>query len=1178
MDMGTSTSDKSETEETGIKLYKASAGSGKTYTLAKEYITLLLKDANISDNYRHILAITFTKKATAEMKDRILANLDLIDSEASDKESDKKRNDYINGLAEVLKISKEEIIRRARRVNRNLLHDYSHFQIETIDSFFQKVLRNLAYEVGIGSSWNLELDEDAVMQDTIQALFDKLGDDKNLKKWISDYITLKMESGSSWNIKDEIAQFGKNIFKEKFATNTEMQYFLEGKDKEGNPIEVDEKGNNTFDLKKKIAEEKNRLQSQLDELRKPIKEAVDEFYSIVKAYGLDTSSDLKRGIGTYFHDKKDGGYGEAGSFTLKCIKPDNPSSVFSGNMVNGSDEVDRRIKDCINKCEEQLKKYRTKIASLTMIIDKLDEVGLLGDINNTCHEILKEQNLFMLSMTQPLLNKFVQRVDAPFIYEKIGVQLHYIMIDEFQDTSRTQFSNFKPLIINCCAEHDGSLLVGDPKQAIYRFRNGDWELIQNIGKELPECHIKQEQMGNNYRSAHNIINFNNALFGNNEGKGIRINGNIISGMADYEKTDEGQDGHLNEIYKGSEQECQKEENGCVRVVFMMPDKKEKNNEEDDNDSTNMEDMVLQSVLYLKERKVKEKDILILVRKNKYIPGIARYLTAKGEKVVSSEAFQLEASSKVRLMMDCLRYLFASYKWADKKKDLEEQFHQEEIAADYFRCVCRDKADSAAKWTLMLTEWNSYVKKENAELTDGIRELALKLERLKKEAAPLPLYDMAEKIYLIMIGEQRTDAYVQTFLNEVNRYASRHTATLDGFINYWDEKLSTKSIPIDEKDQNGIHIMSIHKSKGLEGHSVIIPYCEWDSADTRMLSRDELWCEGNKSDTGCQIPLVPISGNKNMAYSCFKNDRDEEIRQENVDSINTLYVALTRARMNLIVLSEKALAMDNQDKKDMKDKEFVPIDYLLYQCLSGSENFKKDENPFNGSDVAKENGKTMMAYYGLGEVEASKDENDTKDLSTSEERDSYANRGYFKQSSKAKAFIKTGSDELSISASIANGNLHHALLSEIESIADLDHPEAETGMAVHHLIAQGLTNEDEAQGLIGQADKYIEQLNLTHHDLAHQWFDADNTVHNECNILLCDHDGEDLTERPDRVVFSPADGSITVIDYKTGRQLKSHSAQVLRYMNLIRQMNLPKVTTIKGYLWYLNSGEVLTVQE
>ena len=130
MDMGTSTSDKSETEETGIKLYKASAGSGKTYTLAKEYITLLLKDANISDNYRHILAITFTKKATAEMKDRILANLDLIDSEASDKESDKKRNDYINGLAEVLKISKEEIIRRARRVNRNLLHDYSHFQID----------------------------------------------------------------------------------------------------------------------------------------------------------------------------------------------------------------------------------------------------------------------------------------------------------------------------------------------------------------------------------------------------------------------------------------------------------------------------------------------------------------------------------------------------------------------------------------------------------------------------------------------------------------------------------------------------------------------------------------------------------------------------------------------------------------------------------------------------------------------------------------------------------------------------------------------------------------------------------------------------------------------------------------------------------------------------------------
>ncbi len=199
MDMGTSTSDKSETEETGIKLYKASAGSGKTYTLAKEYITLLLKDANISDNYRHILAITFTKKATAEMKDRILANLDLIDSEASDKESDKKRNDYINGLAEVLKISKEEIIRRARRVNRNLLHDYSHFQIETIDSFFQKVLRNLAYEVGIGSSWNLELDEDAVMQDTIQALFDKLGDDKNLKKWISDYITPATTSPSKWN-------------------------------------------------------------------------------------------------------------------------------------------------------------------------------------------------------------------------------------------------------------------------------------------------------------------------------------------------------------------------------------------------------------------------------------------------------------------------------------------------------------------------------------------------------------------------------------------------------------------------------------------------------------------------------------------------------------------------------------------------------------------------------------------------------------------------------------------------------------------------------------------------------------------------------------------------------------------------------------------------------------------
>ncbi|WP_455590830.1 UvrD-helicase domain-containing protein [Bacteroides sp.] len=1044
-------------------VYKASAGSGKTFTLAVEYIKLLILNPRA---YRHILAVTFTNKATAEMKERILEQLYGICIADPDSDS------YLNRIIEETGREKEEIRKAAGIALGYMLHDYSRFRVETIDSFFQSVMRNLARELELSPNLNIELNNTEVLSDAVDSMIEKLDVTSPTLAWLLDYINERIADDKRWNVSAEVKNFGRNIFDEGYI-------------EKGAGLRESLRNPNT------IKEYRRTLKEMETEALEQMKGFFDQFEGELEGRAL-SADDLKngsKGIGSYFRKLRDGNLGDdiRNKTVEKCLIEEKEWAAKSNSRYN---DIVSLAASTLMPLLQTAEKYRTKnnriVNSCRLSMQHLNKVQLLTDIDEEVRLLNRENNRFLLSDTNALLHQLVKDGDSSFVFEKIGTNIRNVMIDEFQDTSRMQWGNFKILLIEGLSQGADSLIVGDVKQSIYRWRNGDWGILNSLNERIDNFPIRTETLKTNRRSESNIIRFNNALF--------TAAVTYLNGVYKEQLLEDCEP--LQSAYADVKQESPKtEQRGYVKVEFLEPDA--------EHDYTEQTLIALGTeVENLLQSGVRLNDIAILVRKNKSIPRIADYFDKEMHyKIVSDEAFRLDASLAICMMIDGLRYLSSP----------ENRIAKAQLVTSYRQQVLGEEEDFSS---LLLRPAEDLLPPAFVEKQADLRLM--------------PLYELLEELFSIfeMSRIQEQDAYLFAFFDAVTDYLQSHSSDLDTFIKYWEDTLSGKTIPSGEVE--GIRIFSIHKSKGLEFHTVLLPFCDWKLENET--NNQLVWCiPGKEPFNG--LDIVPINYSSTMAESVYQDDYQNERLQLWVDNLNLLYVAFTRAEKNLIVWSKKG--------------QRNTISELLMQALP---------------QVAEQDNIawTEAMPYEFGTLCPSEDERKKiagnkltrKPTKRPIQMESMRHEIEFRQSNRSADFIAGISEEESDDRFINRGRLLHTLFSAIETEKDIN-------PAIDRLVFEGIIGSKEAE-------KEVRQLTAKAFSLpeVQNWYSGNWRLFNECAIVY-KVNGVFQTRRPDRVMMK--DNEVVVVDFKFGKPNKKYNKQVRGYMQLLTQMGY---SNIKGYLWYV----------
>ncbi len=1006
--------------EKALTVYKASAGSGKTFTLASEYITLVVKNPQ---DYKKILAVTFTNKATQEMKTRILSQLYGIAHKLPDSQA------YYEQVLRKTGFPELTIRENAAEALSLLTHHYNEFRVQTIDAFFQSVLRNLARELNLTANLRIDLNDEQVEAQAVDELINSLEEGEEVLTWIRDYIDKNIEDDKGWNVIGQIKDFGKNIFKDFYKDHKAE---LDSRFREESFFD-----DFITDLRKIRKESPKKVKEQAGKLLQKISDAgVDTGYFIKGLCGYITKQ--------FENEPTDEG---PSANVLKCLdSPDNwlLKKCPAGEKERISTLISESWYDDLLLLEQYRKECWKEYQSSNLTLKHLSQLRLLHAISEAVDEINKDTNRFMLSNTQSLLSTLMKDTDTPFVFEKMGAYLKHIMIDEFQDTSTIQWTNFRKLLDNCMAQIE----------------------------------------------SHNLI------------------------VGDVPRKDDGK--------------------GSVHIKLFPYDKKAVSEYNE-----NVLNELVSNIRELLKRGYKQKDIAILVRSKGVIQDIADKF--QGEfgtdvSIVSDEAFQLDASLAVNVIIAALRLLTHPDDKLTESK-LVKLYQQQVIQTDRDNnALFVDEGERELKFFLP----SGYVDKFDFLLRSS-------------------LVDLVDEIYsLFNLGSlEGQSAYVCTFYDTLNEYLRDHPADIDDFIEEWEDSLSSNTIQSDEVD--GIRLITIHKSKGLEYDNVLIPFCDWGLEKT---VGNTIWCPGdNKEKPYGDLPLIPVDFSKKMIGTVFEDDYKEEHLQNTVDNMNLLYVAFTRAGKNLFITGKKAskstftklqngntatdrsqiiqLVIDNLANElpeatvdDAGDKEAISFDFgTLLDCEQRVDKEKSTENPF---ELTPKTHKLKI--------------------------ETFPHPVSFRQSNKSHDFIN-GED---IDPSDANryikvGNILHQLFSTILTEADIE-------PRLKELEQEGVIYNDE----VTSRELQNKIANALMNEKVKDWFSSRWKLFNECTILDYDKESGDIYEhRPDRVM---TDGKeIIVVDFKFGKPREEYHEQVQRYMSLLMRMGYEKVS---GYIWYVVRNEIV----
>lgn len=1086
-----------------LTVYKASAGSGKTFTLAREYMTLVIDNPYA---YRTILAVTFTNKATEEMKLRILGQLYGIAHHLP--ESDQ----YLNQIHEALPhLSESQIRKNAEAALRLLIHNYNYFHVQTIDTFFQSVLRNLARELDLTANLRIGLNDYQVEQQAVDELIESLEDTDKLLFWIMEYIKENIADDKGWNVIGQIKSFGEHIFRD---------YYKENADKLSERMAED----GFFEgFKEKMKNIKKKAKEQFDEIAASFFDALEE-----GGYSADDLSGKTRGIWSYFNKIKNGKYSDDDllnqTFT-KCMEsPDN--WVKKADVKNHTDlyqQVSSVLYPILQFSEQHRPTLVKMYKSADLTVKHLNQLRLLGSIDKKVRTMNQEANRFLLSDTQTLLHSLIQDSDSPFIFEKIGTQLNHVMIDEFQDTSTIQWKNFKVLLEETMSREDaGNLIVGDVKQSIYRWRSGDWRLLNNIESEFinPKKQLDIETLDTNYRSDRNVIDFNNAFF-------------VEAAKQEYENLKEAMPEEAQQLlnaYADVEQKvpANKRAQGYVEIKLLKTQEDEDTADESTGKGKGerMMQLCLETVDKLVARGVPTNKIAILVRNNQTIQDIAEYFMNHSDyEMVSDEAFRLDASQAVQTLVTALHYLM-------------------------------HPNDDIARATLLKYAL-TYLDSE---------ELVTQLTSNRQEYLEIPLLDLTERLFTeFRLGEvedmKAQSAYVCAFYDKLNAFLADNSSDIEAFLQEWDANLHGKSIHCDGTD--GIRLLTIHKSKGLEYDHVIMPYCDW-----QLEKSNTIWCTPQEEPYN-ELPLVPVDFSAGqMKQSIYEPDYHHEHLQNMVDNLNLLYVAFTRAGHNLYVFGKRAtqnyrssiieLSLDQVAEKLKKAQESIsPLaeDKEVPVEIHGlGTDSKTSDIVFTYGEPYIPKQKVVMEMKLNSNVFTLPSEMMETEIIVSSKMPE------FKQSNKSRDLIVGDEEEEQQKYYIKMGTVLHSLFSTIRTHDDIDG-------ALKQLELDGVLYDENIS-----KEKVREMIRKRlESDKVNEWFSDRWEIFNECSIISMNK-GKMEVHRPDRVMKD--ENETIVVDFKFGKPRQEYHDQVKGYMDLLSGMGLPNV---KGYLWYVYPNKIVEVK-
>lgn len=846
-----------------FSIYDASAGSGKTYALVKEYLKIILTSPK-NDAYRNILAITFTNKAVHEMKSRIVGSL----SEFAKENPSPKAQDLMQDLSVDSGLSIIQIKTKSQQIIKHIIHNYAAFDISTIDKFTHKVIRAFAHDLNLPMTFEVSLDTENLLIEAVDAIIAQAGEDEILTNLLVDFTMEKTDDDKSWDISREMLETGKLVLNENHRN--EIIHFQ------------DKSITEFLEIKKKLV-------ALCAELEKETILLGNEAAALIEQNGIDVKSFSR---GTF---------------------PNHIASIQAGKF-NPKNKMFREIEDiAINKTATDRAIIEATIPDLLAVLSKVyalfekiyfykaflknsTPLSLLNTVSNELAKIQQEQNILSITEFNALIHREIQNQPAPFIYERLGERYRHFFIDEFQDTSEMQWQNLIPLIDNALSGQDeygdkGTLMiVGDPKQSIYRWRGGKAEQFIELSKDQNPFNNpdkKLTQLEYNYRSYSQIIEFNNSFF--------KLLANEFQ-HPDYK-----------DLYENhSHQKVNSKTGGYVNISFLPETAK---SEEEAFDKTEMYvQATLDTIKTVLEKGFEYKDIVILTRKRGQGIAVANYLTGQGVPLLSSETLMIQNATEVRFIIHLLKYLKNS-------SDIDAKAH----FLHYLALHAQDQLpvhDFIAKGKELIqeTEFENWLLQFNLDLS---------FQNLRKKS----LYEAVEIIVSKFLDPAlRSSSYVQYFLDIVLERDIRNQAGVTDFLDFWDKSAEKFSIPSPE-GTNAVRIMTIHKSKGLEFPVVIMPFAEEDYS---RKPKDKLWLNAEEASVGLPKVLIDnssaVEGFGDNARELYTIKKQEEL----LDNINVLYVALTRAEEQLYVISSKNLSSKGEVPKNNMCAFF--INYLIAQGI------------------------------------------------------------------------------------------------------------------------------------------------------------------------------------------------------------------------------------------------------